>query len=97
MVHRPVGAVAAHQAGAGRAFAAICRRGLLLAGGPAPRLGLFRPAWTHGMADTAGRCHRRRQHPGAAGAIPGDCGAPAMAGGTDHGTRIRRCPRLVNR
>src|SRR3546814_2529418 len=56
----------------GVAPAAVRRRGLLLAGKPAPVVGVFGPARAHRVADPARGFHVRRGQAGTARAIPAD-------------------------
>src|SRR3546814_1175847 len=81
----------------GVAPAAVRRRGLLLAGKPAPVVGVFGPARAHRVADPARGFHVRRGQAGAARAIPADRGGAAVAGGADHRARVRPAQRLAGR
>src|SRR3546814_2242162 len=62
-LHRALGRRFAAQGGYGVAPADVRRRGLLLAGKPAPVVGVLGPARAHRVADPARGFHVRRPHP----------------------------------
>src|SRR5690606_34135044 len=95
LVPGPVGLAVAGQAAARDAPAAVRGRGLLLAGGHASGLGLFRPAGADRVAGAAGHRDRRRASAGAAPAVPAAGRAAAVAGHAHRRARIRPGGRLA--
>src|SRR5690606_5044071 len=80
-IHHALAGDRAGQAAGGRALAAVRGRGLLLAGGTAPGLGLFRSARAHRMDHPPGRRTVRRRRAGGALAVPAGLAAAAVVGG----------------